>query len=360
MRKKSVCYILSYYSPNYIRTRTLVQALQLINDIELNQARNSSEGFFRYFQTLWKLIIIRVLKNPEFYILGFRGYEFFWFVRVITLGKSLIFDHMMSPYDSLINEKKIIKKYSLLAKLVYLYEKSILLSCNLILTDTELHKRYFEEIFLIKPQKIVAIPVSTDEDIFYPKEISLSSSKNTLFEVLYYGSFLPLHGIDIILRAAEALLDHPIHFTLIGGNRLDLSDFHREIKDHKIYNIDYVSWVEFEKLPHFIDHANLGLGGPFGNTGQARRVITGKTFQFLAKAKPVVVGQIDEECGFEDKVNCLVVPQQDKKSLAKAIFWAFQNEPELKQIGRRGYELYQSRYSVRKNSDTLLEILKIL
>jgi glycosyltransferase involved in cell wall biosynthesis len=263
----------------------------------------------------------------------------------------------MSPYDSLINETRRFEKHSLIAKLIFHYEKNILLACNLVLTDTELHKNYFKELFYLESQKIVAIPVGADEELFFPPESLPITQKSIPFEVLYYGSFLPLHGIDIILKAALALLDYPIHFTLIGGNRVDLSNFHRKIVEHNLNNVNHISWVEFDDLPHYIGRADLGLGGPFGNTGQARRVITGKTFQFLAMSKPVIVGEIDEDFGFNDKVNCLIIPQQDEKSLAQAILWAFQNQSKLGWIGQQGYDLYQSRYTVKKISDILSGIL---
>src|SRR6187551_642451 len=120
MKTLSVCYILSYYIPDYVRTRTLVSALEKIDHIKLYQARNSSKGLIRYFQTLSQLIAIRIVHNPDFYVLGFRGYELFWVVRLLTLGKTLILDHMMSPYDSLMNEHKSVKKGGLIAKLIYL------------------------------------------------------------------------------------------------------------------------------------------------------------------------------------------------------------------------------------------------
>lgn len=355
MKQTSVCYILSYYSPNYIRTTTLVKALQAIDSIKLYQARNSFTGIFRYAQTIWKLVVVRVKSNPDVYILGFRGYEFFWVIRLITYGKVLIFDHMMSPYDSMINETEKIRKHSALAKLVFAYERSILLASDQILTDTDLHQKYFQDIFQLPSKKIVTVPVGADEELFYKSNSLPLDTKPPKFEVLYYGSFLPLHGIDIILRAAMVLRETSIHFTLIGGNRIDLSDFYKMIEENNIYNVNHIPWVEFDELPVYISQSDLGLGGPFGNTGQGRRVITGKTFQFLAMAKPVIVGEIDTDCGFEDKVNCLIVPQGDVSALVEAISWSFQHQPKLREIGQRGYDLYYSRYSINQISRKLRE-----
>jgi glycosyltransferase involved in cell wall biosynthesis len=150
----------------------------------------------------------------------------------------------------------------------------------------------------------------------------------------------------------------PIHFTLIGGNRLDLSGFHRMIEQLELKNVTHIDWVEFEELPRYIVQADIGLGGPFGNTGQAGRVITGKTFQFLAMAKPVIVGISDgKDDGFENKVNCLLVPQGNEKDLAEAILWAFEHGENLNQIGQLGYELYQSRYSIKQISGILRRVV---
>ena len=48
----SVCYILSYYSPNYARTATLIGALSDCKEIKLFQARNKSTGIARYIENV--------------------------------------------------------------------------------------------------------------------------------------------------------------------------------------------------------------------------------------------------------------------------------------------------------------------
>ena len=357
MKRISVCYVLSYRFPDYIRTRTLIKALQNIEDVRVLEARNSSKGFVRYFQTVGKLIVIRAFCNPDYYLLGFRGDELFWIVRLITLGKPLIFDHMMSPYDSLLNERKAIRKGGLIARLFYLYEKATLHCSRMVLTDTDLHREYFRELFCVAPEKVIAIPVGTDEDVFHPMKPERAPDRPSTFEVLFYGSFLPLHGVEVILKAASLLRDLPIHFTLIGGYKGNLSGTHQTIKQLDLQNVTLAPWVELETLPRLISGADLILGGPFGDTGQAHRVVTGKTFQVLAMAKPVIIGESGGNYGFEDKTNCLVIPQGDAGALAQAIDWAFHHRAELTRLGQHGYDLYQSRYSIRQIEKRLRESL---
>lgn len=341
----NICYILSYKDPEYVRTKTLLNALQQIQDIKVFRAVNTIKGIFRYIQTIILLTWIRITKNPEHYILGFRGYEIFWIVRIIVAGKILIFDHMMSPYDSLLNETKSIKKNSIFDKLIFFYEKKVLQYSDIILTDTVLHKNFFVNLFKLEPEKIIAIPVSADEVIFRQKDNFNRKRDKNFFNVLFYGSFLPLHGIKIILKAAYLLRDLSIKFTIIGGENRSLIDFYRIKKNLKLNNVNHIKWVPLDQLPGKIEMTDIFLGGPFGNTGQAKRVITGKTFQSLAMAKTVIIGRIDYDYGFIDKENCLLVKQASENELAYSIKWCLDNKDKLFIIGKNGRELYLKNFS---------------
>ena len=344
--KSKVCYILSYRAPNYVRTTSLINALSRLKNIELFQARNKSKGLIRYFETFFNFLKIRFKVNPDIYIIGFRGHEIYWLYRIFGLRKKFVFDAMMSPYDSLVNEKKTLQKNSLLAKIIYFLERSILRNAEYVLTDTNLHASFFAKTFGIDKKKIKVIPVGTDEGMFdmeKTKEINLGEE----FTLFFYGTFLPLHGIDVILKAAKLLEKYPIKFIIAGGrgNKKALKEFRDEVENLSLKNVEYFEWIEFDKLPQYIKSADLCLGGAFGGTPQARRVITGKTCQFLQMGRPTVIGKIDEEVGFMDKKNCLLVEQGDAQDLADSILWAYENREKLDNIGKQGRELFKERFT---------------
>lgn len=351
------CYILCYYFPEFVRTATLLQALRQIESLTLYEALNTTRGWLRYAQTLSRLLWIRLRRQPDFYILGFRGYELFWPVRLITWGKPLIFDHMMSPYDSLIHEKQRLLPRSWLARFIHWYEKGILNKADLVLTDTIMHQTYFAKLLDINPRKIFPLHVAADETIFSPCTPQIRTAPSEVLSVFFYGSFLPLHGIDVILQAASRLRGQPIAFTLVGGHKQDLRPFHALCSELDLFNVTHIPWIEYVDLPQWACQADVCLGGPFGNTGQARRVITGKTFQFLALGRPTVVGLAEKNDQFINQHNCLLVPQGDPEALAASIAWAADHRQELAEIGRRGYELYQQEFSVARLREQLEMIL---
>lgn len=339
---RKICYILSYRFPDYPRSTSLINAMRRMRGTVVFEAVNSSRGWRRYFETLARLIHCRLKERPAYYILGFRGYEIFWIVRFLTAGRVLIIDHMMSPYDSLLNERKTLRKGSLLEAFIYRYERGILRFSDHVLTDTESHRRYFADLFSIPPEKIATVPVGTDEALFRPR-LKAGYDGDSRFHVFFYGSFQPLHGIPVILEAARLLCGKPVHFTVAGGKGPG-ADPSRDSRS-SLPNVTRLDWVPYGELPDMIARVDLCLGGPFGNTKQAQRVITGKTFQFLAMGKPVVIGKIIDNTGFEDKYNCLLVSQGDGKELARVILWCLENRDRLGDIGRNGRLLYDRLFS---------------
>jgi len=354
-----VCYILSYKTPNYVRTTALVNALALIPEIKLFQARNKSKGILRYVETFLKFLQIRFKENPDVYIIGFRGHEMYWLYRVFVLRKIFVFDEMMSPYDSIVNERKILSKSNLIAKIIYKLEKSILQNSNLVLTDTNIHSKFFSKTFEIDLKKIKVIPVGTDEKLFDMKMVEqIDLGKD--FTVFFYGTFLPLHGIDIVLRAASLLKKYPIKFVIVGGrgNERAIKNFNSQMEELELENVTHYDWVDFTDLPRYIKSSDLCLGGPFGGTPQARRVVTGKTYQFLHMGKATVIGKIGEGFGFVDKENCLLVNQNNENDLAEAILWGYENRERLVEIGWNGKILFEKRFSYKEISKTLKLFLK--
>jgi glycosyltransferase involved in cell wall biosynthesis len=354
--KRKICYILSYRQPNYVRTTSLLQALRQLDNVTLFTAINQRTGFIRYFDTLWQLITIRWRHNPDYYLLGFRGHEIFWLVKLITLGKPLIFDSLLSPTASLLEENKFGKLGVIGGKFLFFLERIMLHQADHLLTDTQLHANFLCTYFQLPSQKISPLPVGADEtwQASPPRQ-----SRTTPLEILFYGSFLPLHGMSIMLEAAARLKDKPIHFTFIGGTGKNLREFNKLKTNLGLHEqVTHLNWVTFDTLhKHYLANADLGLGGPFGNTPQARRVVTGKTSQFLAMAKPTIIGAIAEPIGFLDKQNCLLVPQGNIEALVQAIEWAYLHPEELKRIGQAGLQLYQTTLSITQIAQRLTTVL---
>ncbi|MDR3053885.1 MAG: glycosyltransferase family 4 protein [Zoogloeaceae bacterium] len=350
-----ICYVLSYRSPSYIRTQTLVSALRKIPGMEVQLAINSHIGLGRYADTWQQVRKIRTTFDPHLYILGFRGHEFYWLLRGLVGRKPIVFDAMMSPATALAEERKFGLPGCLAARLLLPMERTIMRDANLVLTDTQAHVAHLGRLFGLAAGQVVPVPVGAVEQ---PIAVRAPAGENCPLSVLFYGSFLPLHGVNVILEAVTLLRDLPLRFDFIGGNAKWGQHLASVFAHAGAVRHTWRAWVPFEELvAQTIPKADICLGGPFGNTPQARRVITGKTSQTLALGRPTLIGAAEDNPGFIDRENCLLVPQGSAEALAGALRWAVENRERLDEIGQCGRALYMRKLSIDVVIHRLAEVL---
>lgn len=367
-----LCIITCYNQPDYIRAVTLRAAASKLEDVDMIVIKNSRTGLLRYAEVFAKLVRTRLRDNPDAYLLTFRGYEMLLPVRLLSLGKPLIYDEFINPIEWVVKEQRQVKArsdsgrlyagtVSLASRVIvgivgskmfrYFYKK-LVQSVDVVLADTPSHADVSAELTGVLRDKFLAVPVGTDEAVFSDNAQPVN---NETFTILYYGNMLPLHGLRYVIEAAGKMRNKDVKFVLVGGDEQVARDV--DIAVEQGARIDYRPWVDFKKLPDLMRGADLCLAGPFGDTFQAQYVITGKAYQFLAMGRPTVIGTNLESGVFTDKVDALVVPQGSSDALVAAIEWAMDNPNKLSSIGAAGRKLYGERYSNEALTRYMRELL---
>jgi glycosyltransferase involved in cell wall biosynthesis len=139
------------------------------------------------------------------------------------------------------------------------------------------------------------------------------------YTVLFYGQFIPLHGIDTIIRAARILEDNDVRWILIGKGQEE-QKISALLAEHPLEKVKWIPWVPYEELIGWIASAQVCLG-IFDAGGKASRVIPNKVFQILAAGKPLITRDspaIRELVSPEDPGVCLI-PPNDPERLAAAV-----------------------------------------
>lgn len=362
-----VAIITCYKYPDYGRAVALRAGLKANPDLQTIVIKNKQSGLLRYPEVLYKTFSVHLRQRPDVYLLTFRGYEMLPAILLIALGKPVVLDELVNPME-VVSEHRQLHKGTLVGTLMAGWSMLgsvygfLLRRCWRVIADTSVHAAYSAKLGNVPYERYRIIPVGADESIFRPTNSSAVShprSRPDKFTVLYYGSMMPLHGLDYVLAAAERLKDRKqIEFLLVGGGKgaaAQIADFQA-----RGARVEYREWIEPKDLPEVIAQAGLCLGGPFGNTVQSRLVTTGKTYQFLASAAPVLIGETKETLSsqlFIDKTNCLMVPQASAQAIATAITWAVTNPKELSHIGQAGNKLYEQQFSQLVISQKLASML---
>ncbi len=336
-RQLRILYVVAYRDRGYIRTRSISDALAEM-PVEVTEIHNTKGGAIRYIEVLQRLRRHLRTDQPDVILLGFRGHEIFGAVRKLAGTIPILFDAFLSPSEVLISERKAGAAGSLLGHLIRPIEGRILRTADAALVDTPLHASLLVDTFGLDRGPF-AIPIGADHHTVTP-----TPPKSGPLRILFYGSFLPLHGVEVILSATRQLEDVELQMTLAGGGRKGAA----LVRSLGTDSVRHRQWIPFAELrDHHLPQTHLLLGGPFGVTGQSQRVVTGKTVQGLASSVATVVGRTANDFGLKHQENCLLVDQGDPERLASAIRWAAENRSLLGAIGRAGHLVYQKHFSSR-------------
>lgn len=331
---------------DYSRNRVMVDKKRFkIKEIEVKKENLLIRDLKTFFKTLFALI---KYKTNVVYIPSFNQVNAPFIILLSKLfRKKLIIDILVSEYDTVVEDRKFVPKGSLKAKRAYWLDEICLKYGDILICDTELHKEYFVEKFGCNPNKIVVIPVGAEEHFEFIEDKQQSFKQD--LNIVFYGGFSPLHGIDVILKAAYYLQEEKdIKFTLVGSGQtknqmLDLA------KELNLQNTTFIDRVNYEELPLFLSKFDIGLG-IFGETEKAQRVVPNKVYQIAACKKPVITRNTPgiQEVFTDNKDIVLVSSEGDQaEKLANAIRELKEDSTKRNEIALQGYKLMTKAYSFK-------------
>jgi len=369
--RNSVCYF-GTYEKEYPRNSIMIKGLRKnnVNVIECHipyweKTEDKTGKFIKSkFKIFWNVLKSYVKLTKKYIkseksktiIVGYPGQTDIFLARILAPRKRIIFNPMISMYDTIISDRQMFKANSLSAKILLLIDKASCKLANIIIVDTPEHARYFKEKIGVDEKKLKVVPVGADDEIFFPEK----NENVKKIEVLFYGKFTPIHGTEYLLKCAKLLEKYPeIEFTIIGKGQTYEKDMEL-YRNLNIKNIRFIDWIPYEELSKTINQSTICLGGHFGIGDKARRVIANKTFQMIACKKPVIISDsiASIEGGFVNEKNSLFCKQGDEKEIAELILKLSKDKKLRNEIAKNAYELFKKEYSIDAIGKKTLEIIE--
>jgi glycosyltransferase involved in cell wall biosynthesis len=334
-----VCFVAGR-EPGYQRNRVQLRALESL-DVELEEiVSNASHYYQRFPRVIWRLFRERGFR-PDIYYVGFLGHPLVPLLQALA-GRPIVFDPFISLFDTLCNDRRRFAPSSFMGRLLFGLDRWACEGADIILLDTEAHIDFFASSFAQPRGKFRRLWVGADDRRYYPRSREDRGPGQSV-EVFYYATFQPLHGVDVVLGAAELLGDdHEISLHIVGrGPELRRLQNRLDAAVGKGY-CTWRPWVNEEELPLNIARADICLGGHFSTMPKASRVIPGKTYQFLAMRKPVIVG--DNPANSELLTHgrdAFFVRMGDSEALAEAIRELAGDKEQRDTLAGKGYGKYR-------------------
>ncbi len=357
------------YDPDYSRNRVLINGLKQ-NGVKVIECRDNSPGFRKFINLYRKH---RQLKDRyDIMIVGFLGQQIVPFAKLIS-RKPIIFDAFLSLYDSNVFDRKTVRKGSLRSFYYWILDWLSMRLADVVLFDTDQHIKYASGEFGINRNKFRRIWIGASDNVFYPHTITgesevpkgnhsfdvgvypMPKSNSEKFLVVFHGSFIPLQGIEYILKAAKICEKDGINFLIIGDGQ-EKKKMIRLSNELGLKNVEFVGFMSQEWIREKIAQADVCLG-IFGDTKKTQRVIPNKVYECLAMKKPVITADTPAIRELFNEEDMMLVKTANPDSLADAILRLKKNSELMNKLAFDGYNKFKDNASPRVLGEKLKNIV---
>lgn len=270
-------------------------------------------------------LIWRYLRQPrhDVVLVGYLGQLdvlILWpFARLRNVP--VVWDAFLSLYNTVVEDRRLLSPCHPLARLLWAWEWLACRAVDCVVLDTRAHADYFVSTFGIAREKTAVAFVGAEPETF-PNLTEQQTDSNVIPIVLFYGQFIPLHGIETIVHAARAMRYEPINWVIIGSGQE--AERIRDLLDtDPLPRLRWIPWVQYAELTGWLSRATICLG-IFGATDKAARVIPNKVFQILMSGKPLITRDSPaiRELIKPNQPGIWLVPPADPEALVGAIHLA--------------------------------------
>ncbi len=279
----------------------------------------------------------RAVGGAPLVVCGFNGQLDVLLARWVA-GRSvrIVFAPLVSVTETLVVDRERYRPGSLAARLFMALDRACFRVADVVVIDTEEHRRYLVELGA-DPSRVLVCHLGVDTEAFPLVGEEATTGRGPAdgdapLEVLYFGQYLPLHGLDVIVDAVARLAHRTdLEFVFIGTGD-ERSRVEREVRASRA-RARFIDWVDYEDLGRRVARADIVLG-IFGASRKAKMVVPNKVYEAAALGRAIVTADspaIREV--FEPEQELLVCPA-DGRSLAEAIERLAGDEPLRAELGR--------------------------
>jgi glycosyltransferase involved in cell wall biosynthesis len=263
-------------------------------------------------------------------IVGYPGHLDLPAARRAARGAPVVFNPLVSLWDTLVGDRARFRPASLPARLLRAIDRAALRRADLVVADTTAQADFFARLGGLPRERVAVCFVGAEERIFSP---GWEASEPPLF----VGKLIPLHGVDTILAAARLVPD--LQLRVVGSGQLE------PLLQARPGNVEWIPWITYAELGRTLRRATAALG-IFGTSPKALRVIPNKVFQALACGTPVVTADTPaarELLAHEE--SALLVPPGDARALADALRRLVRDAALRQRLSAGGLDAYRTHAS---------------
>jgi hypothetical protein len=258
-----------------------------------------------------------------------------------------VLDVFISLYDTVVSDRGLSSSRSLIALATRTLDTVASWSVHTVVVDTPEHADFFARFTRRARRHFAVLWVGAEEARFVAADDPGDDAP-----ILWYLTYIPLHGFETVARAAALLADDDRAFRLVGdGQRREAAE--QLAEELGLTNMEFVATVPESELPGEIARSSICLG-VFGTSDKAARVVPNKVFQCAAAGRALITAATPAiATAFGDAL--VTVPVGDAHALAGAI--RNLRGPARLEAAARARAVFVERFSEAALADDLGAIL---
>lgn len=346
-----VCYF-GIFKEDFTRSRVILMALKS-QGFKVTVCVDRTPSLKKYFNLIKKH---KKIKNDyDIMLVGFPGYFVMFLARFLT-RRPIIFDSYISYYDGLLDRRSY-SKWNPRMIFAWCVDFFSAACARVVLTINGQYKNFFVETLKVPSSKMEVLHKGADETVFYLRQND-DYTKKQKYKVVWWGTYIPLHGVSYIVEAANLLRNESnVEFRMIGKGQLK-NETKSKIEQLKLTNIFLRDSLPIDQLVDEISGADITLG-IFNSSPKASRCVTNKVYEAMAMGKAIITeDSLANREIFTHKQNAFLIPPANPTVLASAIEELIEDSVLRKKIAQGALNTFRERFVSRMIGVEFSDILK--
>lgn len=311
--------------------------------------------------------LLFIINSTHLLVLPMNWNAIVYFELIVAkiFKRTIIVDYYISLYDTEVNDRKTISAGSISAKKLLLKDKLLLKLASKVIFLNKSESTYYQNIakYTVKNDKIVIIPLVID---YKNEKFALPTSQarkdiRSEFNVCWWGTYIPLHGLENIIESFAYLKNKNINLYIFGNSDLSskpYTDLIEKLGVKDIIKVNNDSSFSNGKLAPFLnENCDLALGN-FGKSDKAKTVLVNKLVDALALGLPCLTIATHATKELLNEGQGIIYTSNSPSDIANKIEQLSKNQPYLEKVGKNGFEVYLNNFSPDKFKAEFIKLLR--
>ena len=341
--------------PNTLYRLEDLEASGLFRTIEINVPMLTVVGKNRHrlidrLAWLWRILSAHLLVLSRYLTSTYPRLVYIPYPAVFVLfllsllpksrrPRRIVADAFISIYDTVVFDRKLLHPATLFARILKFIERRAYAQADTVVVDTPQNASFLSQLFHLEQLKFLEIPLSSNEKHF---RYVPYSPQHAVCRVLFVGTLIPLHGIAVIMAAAQLLAERADILIKVIGNGQEGSFIESYLASGSV-RVEWIKdWQTSEQLADEIAESDICLG-IFGGGEKTQRVCPLKIYAYACMGRAIVTGDTRWENEATERLAYKpfsTVPVNNAPALAEKISWLADNpilRAEMAEKARRFY-----------------------